>query len=225
MLIRFFLLIIVLHTQIINAQLSKSLRYIAFGDSYTICTGTKNTSEQWPTLLTKHLNESKISTKLISNPSRNGFSTQDVIDKELPLIKNDSLDFATLLIGVNDWVRGIDIKQFQKNLVLIINTIQKKLTKKDNLVLITIPDFGVTPQGSLYGSGRDIASGIEEFNTIIKTEAKKRGLICVDIFATTQLMKNNPDLIAEDGLHPSAKEYALWEQLIFKEVKELLKSM
>ncbi len=222
MLIRFFFLMLVLTTHNSIAQTTKPLRYIAFGDSYTICTGTKNMAEQWPTILTKHLNEAKITTKLISNPSRNGFSTQDVIDKELPLIKNDSLDFATLLIGVNDWVRSVDSKVFQKNLIFIINTIQKKLTKKENLILITIPDFGVTPQGSLYGSGRDIASGIAEFNAIIKAEAKKRGLACVDIFATTQLMKNQSDLVAEDGLHPSAKEYAIWEQLILKQTLLLL---
>jgi acyl-CoA thioesterase I len=222
MTIRFSMFILIILTQAINAQSPKPLRYIAFGDSYTICTGTKNMAEQWPTLLTKHLNAAKLSTKLIANPSHNGFSTEDVINNELPLLKNDSLDLATLLIGVNDWVRSVDIKVFQKNLVFIMNTIQKKLTKKQNLILITIPDFGVTPQGSLYGSGRDIASGIAEFNAIIKAEAKKRGLVCVDIFATTQAMKDNKDLIADDGLHPSAKEYALWEQMIFKGVQTLL---
>ncbi len=198
------------------------LKYIAFGDSYTICTGTSSDEQHWPNNLAKHLTEGGITTTLISNPSRNGFSTQNLIDHELPLLKNTTIDFATLLIGVNDWVRVVDINTYHKNLNLCIDEIQKKLSNKKHLILLTIPDFGVTPQGALYGSGRNISAGISEFNNIIKSEAKKRGLVCVDLYPVSLQMKNNKDLVAADGLHPSAKEYAIWENLILPEAKKLL---
>lgn len=198
------------------------LKYIAFGDSYTICTGTSTTEEHWPNILANHLTEGGIKTGLIANPSRNGFSTQNLIDNELPLLKNTTIDFATLLIGVNDWVREVDSKTYHKNLNYIIDEIQKKLSNKKNLLLITIPDFGVTPQGNLYGNGRNISAGISEFNGIIKAEAKKRGLACVDIYPVSLQMKNNKALTAADGLHPSAKEYAIWESMILPEAKKLL---
>jgi hypothetical protein len=35
-------------------------------------------------------------------------------------------------------------------------------------------------------------------------------------------MKDNPDLVAPDGLHPSGKEYAAWESIIFPEAKKVL---
>ena len=203
-------------------QTKKELKYIAFGDSYTICTGTNSVNEQWPTILSKHLNNAGVNVKMVVNPSKNGYSTQNVIDYELPLLKNNKIDFATLLIGVNDWVRGVDVKTYHKNLIYIIEEIQKQLSNKQHLILITIPDFSATPQGALYGNGRDITKGIAEFNVIIKEEAKKRNLVCVDVFALTQAMKNKPELIASDGLHPSAKEYALWEELIFKRALLLL---
>jgi lysophospholipase L1-like esterase len=206
----------------IKAQTKKPINYVAFGDSYTICTGTSNTDEHWPNILTTHLNESGIAVELIANPSRNGFTTQNLIDTELPLLNTTAIDFATLLIGVNDWVRQIDIDTYHKNLSFIIDAIQKKLTNKNHLLLITIPDFGLTPQGALYGNGRDITKGILEFNAIIKSEAKKRGLVCVDVFRVSQDMKNNKELVAADGLHPSAKEYAIWETMILPEAKKLL---
>ncbi len=198
------------------------VKYIAFGDSYTICTGTSNDNEHWPDILARHLTEAGIKTELIANPSRNGFSTQNLIDNELPFLKDKTIDLATLLIGVNDWVRQIDIETYHKNLNYSIDEIQKKLSNKNNLVLITIPDFGVTPQGAQYGSGRNISKGINEFNDIIKAEAKKRGLVCVDIYPVSLQMKHNKELTATDGLHPSAKEYAIWETLILPEVKKLL---
>ena len=200
----------------------KNINYIAFGDSYTICTGTSNSNDHWPTILSKHLTELGIKTDLLINPSKNGYSTQNVIDYELPLLKNQTIDFATLLIGVNDWVRQVDIETYHKNLNFCIDEIQKKLSNKNHLLLITIPDFGVTPQGKLYGNGRNISKGITEFNNIIKAEAKKRGLLCVDIFPVSQQIKNNKDLVAADGLHPSAKEYAIWETLILPKAKKLL---
>lgn len=202
-------------------QPSKTLKYIAFGDSYTICTGTVSEKEHWPNILTSHLNDAGIKTELTANPSRNGFTTQNVIDKELPLLTS-TIDFATLLIGVNDWVREIDKIKYQKNLIICIEAIQNKLNKKNNLILITIPDFGVTPQGALYSNGRNISKGISEFNNIIKSEAKKRGLLCVDVFTVSQTMQNDKELVAKDGLHPSAKEYSIWENLIFTAAKKLV---
>ena len=37
-------------------------------------------------------------------------------------------------------------------------------------------------------------------------------------------MRGHPELIAADGLHPSAKTYAMWEELIFPAARDLLGS-
>jgi len=44
----------------------------------------------------------------------------------------------------------------------------------------------------------------------------------VDIFQLSQDMKDDQSLVANDGLHPSAKEYVLWEELIYPVVAKLL---
>lgn len=203
-----------------NKQQITTTRYVALGDSYTIGEGA--TQEQsWPSLLTKHLQEQKVKIELVANPSVTGWTTQQLIDYELPVYDSSNPTFATLLIGVNDFVQGIDADSFHKNLNIILNEMQAKLTNKHNLVLVTIPDFSVTPTGRQYCSNRDCVKGISEFNMIIKQEGKKRGLSVIDIYPLTQAMKGN--LIASDGLHPSAKEYKLWEELIYPTVFNLLK--
>ena len=198
------------------------IRYVALGDSYTICEGAL-ADESWPVILTKHLREKGIDIELIANPSVTGWTTQNLIDRELPIFNSSNATFATLLIGVNDWVQKVDKEKFHYNLNYIIDQALKKLPNKKNLVLITIPDFSATPSGAKYGGGRDITEGIKEFNSIITAEAKNRGLKVVDIFPTTQQMKGKADLISGDGLHPSAKEYGLWEGLILPIVYNLLK--
>ena len=96
----------------------------------------------------------------------------------------------------------------------LLERIQRDLEKKENILMVTIPDFGVTPEGPKYSKGRNISQGIAEFNDIFTSKAKNLNLPLVDIYPTTQKMKDSPDLIAKDGLHPSAKEYANWEPLI-----------
>jgi acyl-CoA thioesterase-1 len=197
-------------------------RYLPLGDSYTICTGASE-KESWPYLLTRHLNSEGINCRLLANPARNGFSTQDLIDQELPLVKTLKPDLVTLLIGVNDWAREVPAPVFGKNLDDILDELQKVLIDKHKIILITIPDFGVTPQGKWYGHGRDISHGISEFNGIIRLQARKRQLPMVDIFELSQKMGTDPTLVAADGLHPSAKEYAIWEKKILAEALKLLK--
>lgn len=208
---------------LINVPMEKrSYRYVPLGDSYTICTGTTE-ENSWPLILTNHLKENKIDIQLIANPARNGFTTKDVIEKELPVFVNSKPSFATLLIGANDWAQGIDAKTFQKNLIYIIEKVQETLPDKTKFVLITIPDFSVTPTGAQYSGGRDISPGISEFNKIIISEAKKRNLKTVDLFEVSKQMGKDDSHVAEDGLHPSAKEYAIWEKMIYPVVYDLLK--
>jgi lysophospholipase L1-like esterase len=97
------------------------------------------------------------------------------------------------------------------------------LPNKKRLLVVTIPDFGVTPTGPKYARGRNIHEGIMQFNQIVTEESRKRGLTVVDIFPLSKRMAQDKSLVAKDGLHPSAKEYAEWEKLIFPAAMQLLK--
>jgi acyl-CoA thioesterase-1 len=197
-------------------------RYLPLGDSYTIGTGAAE-KESWPCLLAAHLNKEEIPCRILTNPARNGFTTQDLIEQELPLVNKLRPNLVTLLIGVNDWVQEVPKELFEKNLVKILDEVQSVLTDKQKVILITIPDFGVTPQGKRYGRGRNISQGISGFNSLIRQQAQRRRLPLVDIFELSQKMGADPSLVAADGLHPSAKEYAIWEKKISEEVIKQLK--
>ncbi|MEO5642637.1 MAG: SGNH/GDSL hydrolase family protein [Bacteroidia bacterium] len=208
-------------TATINSKDSAAIRYVALGDSYTICTGATE-MQSWPVNLAADLTAKKIPVSLIANPSRNGWTTQDLIDNELAVFDKSDADAVTVLIGVNDWVQGVDVETFRKNLKFILDHLQKKLKDKQNILLITIPDFGVTPTGKNYSGGRNISAGIMEFNDVIKEEAKNRNLPLIDIFETTKAMGTDSSLVAADGLHPSAKEYAIWEKMILVEFEKMI---
>jgi lysophospholipase L1-like esterase len=200
----------------------EKIRYVAIGDSYSIGEGA-SPNESWPALLTRHLNERGLQVELVANPSVTGWTTQQAIDRELPIFLKAKPNFATLLIGVNDWVQSIDEVTFRKRFTFLLDQMLGVLPDKKRLLVVTIPDFGVTPTGPRYARGRDISAGIRRFNEIVIDETAKRGLTIVDIFELSQKMGSDSSLVARDGLHPSAKEYAEWEKIIFPVAIGLLK--
>jgi len=200
----------------------EKIRYVAIGDSYSIGEGT-SPNESWPALLTRHLNDKGLRVDLVANPSRTGWTTQQAIDRELPIFVESKPNFATLQIGVNDWVQGVDAETFRKNFTYLVDQMLAMLRDKNRLLIVTIPDFGVTPTGPRYARGRNISEGLTRFNQIITEEATKRGVHAVDVFPISKQMGDDPSLVAADGLHPSAKEYAAWEKIIFPVVFGLLK--
>jgi len=215
---------LLLFSLIAMAQVSpEKIRYAVIGDSYSCGEGAKP-SESWPALLTQHLKSQGVDVDLASNPSVTGWTTKDAIDKELPKFVRSNPSFASLLIGVNDWVQGVDETAFRNRLSYLLDSMVAVLPNKKRLLVVTIPDFGVTPTGPKYARGRDIHEGIANFNKIVTEEARKRGLSVVDIFPLSKKMGHDKSLVAKDGLHPSAKAYAEWEQLIFPAALELLQS-
>jgi lysophospholipase L1-like esterase len=202
---------------------AEPVRYVAIGDSYTICQGVAQ-ADCWPTVLTRHLAEAGIDIELVANPSKTGWRVGDAIERELPVFENSKPAFATLLIGVNDWVHGSGRNKFTSNLKIIMDRMIKELPQKQRLLIVTVPDFSCAPRGESYGYGRNIAKGISRYNAIIKKEAGARGLLVVDIFPLSQTFCDQPEMFVDDGIHPSAKQYALWEELIFPVALKILRN-
>src|SRR5437764_5434307 len=131
------------------------ISYVPIGDSYSIGAGA--TAEQsWPSLLTRHLRAAGVQISLVANPSITGWTSEQAIAAELPIFRAAKPDFATLLIGVNDWVQGVSEEKFRANLNHLLDEMLDVLPGKHRLLLLTIPDFSVTPNGLKYARGRNI---------------------------------------------------------------------
>lgn len=211
----------------LKTQARKNLVYVPIGDSYTIGTSVEET-ERWPNQLVAKLNSKNRPHMLPINPARNGYTTVDVINHELPIVRKLKPDLVTLLIGVNDWVRGSDEASFRENIRFILDELQTSLNKGGKVIVLTIPDFSARPKGKNYARGRNITEGITRFNRIVQEEASNRKIVVVDVFSLSQGMARDSSLVASDQLHPSGKEYQLWAELVLQnywrvEIKKAVK--
>jgi len=207
---------------IIHSADPSDIRYVAVGDSYSIGTGT-TPEKAWPSVITKDLRAKGIKLALVANLGVNGWTTDDALTREMPAYQKAAPQFATLMIGVNDTYRGTTPDEFRAKFVLLADRMRKALPTDGRIVAVTIPDFTVTHAGKAYSSRNNAKQKIGLFNTIIKDESGKRGIPVVDVFTLSKRMENDPTLVAEDGLHPSAKGYALWGKQIEPVVYSLLK--
>jgi acyl-CoA thioesterase-1 len=192
---------------------SSTIQYIPIGDSYTAGHGA-DPDQAYPVLLTNDLNKDSIPIKLIVNEGIGGATTAEALADEIPVFDTSHATFASVLLGANDWVQDVDTATFRSNYVQIINSIQAKLPVKTKLLIITVPDLSATPVGRSQANGRNILQDINSINNIIKQEAGLYHLPVADIFPLSQEMHYDTSLIASDSLHPSAKEYARWEQMV-----------
>ena len=198
-----------------SASARSSISYVALGDSYTIGTGGPP-GKSWPAVITQRLQKKGIPVELVANLGHAGWTTQDLIDYQLPVFEKIHPDMVSVLIGTNDWVHGIDGAVYEKNFHFILDKVLEVVPDRKKVIVVTIPDFSVMPAGSQYSGGRNISAGIASFNLIIKKEAALHGLKVVDLCPLSQTMGGDASLSAPDGLHPSAKGYALWADLIEK---------
>lgn len=201
---------------------SDGIRFLPVGDSYTIGEGVEP-DRIWPALLAKRLRAAGFAIRLIENPARTGWTTEDAIERELPVFEAGRPTFSTLLIGVNDWVQGVNAQTFRDRLAFLLDQMLTVLPSKDRLLVLTIPDYSVTPSGKRFGDPETNAAGVRSFNAIVREEAAKRRLAVVNLYDLSLGMGTDLSLVAPDGLHPSAKEHALWADDIFPAAQGLLR--
>jgi acyl-CoA thioesterase I len=204
-----------------------AIRYVALGDSYTIGTSVA-ASERWPDQLVRALaaraeagEHTLTPVELVANLGVNGFTSRDVIDRELPRLAALRPGLVSLLIGVNDVVQGVTDEPYRRNVALILDALVA-LVGPQRVFVVTTPDYTVTPAGSDYGDPARQAAAIRRANASLTELATARGIAVVDIRDISLRVATDRSLVAIDGLHPSGALYALWVDRIAPVVAALL---
>lgn len=198
-----------------------SVSIITLGDSYTFCQGISKDS-CWVEVLIQDLKKNAVDAELSANPAIPGYTTNDLITHEIPVLKNKKPDLVILMIGTNDIFRGISSEKSRSNYRKIVDMIQNNIDDKSNLILLTIPDFTISPVAPSWNLSPAMKLSIQDFNLFIKTEASKRNLELVDIEKLSTSLGSDPEMYADDGLHPSAGQYLIWEKQILPAVLQRL---
>ena len=202
-----------------------TLTYLALGDSYTIGEGVDEAG-RWPMQLAQGLRDAGVA---ITDPriiATTGWTTDELsaaMDAAEPL---GEWNFVSLLIGVNNQYRGRDVDDYLGEFArLLQRAVALAGDRADRVLVLSIPDWGVTPFA--FADGRDrqaIADDLDAYNAAARELCEAHGIAFVDITGISRDGGGEPAMLANDGLHPSAAQYARWAEAALPVALDLLPS-
>jgi lysophospholipase L1-like esterase len=194
--------------------------WLALGDSYTIGESVP-VEGRWPMQLAAILSDEG---KPLAEPTilaTTGWTTDELSAAMDAATFAPPYDLVSLLIGVNNQYRGRSVDDYRGEFRhLLQRAIALAADRADRVLVLSIPDWGVTPFAR--ESGRDtarIATELDAYNAVACEETLQPGAHWVDI---TPISRQHPALLADDGLHPSAAQYALWAEAALPMVRQML---
>lgn len=201
-----------------------TLSYLALGDSYTIGEGLAENG-RWPLQLATALRQLRIPLRDPRIIATTGWTTDELAHAmEEAALRDGEWDFVSLLIGVNDQYRGRALPEFATGFDTLFHR-AALLCKRGaaGVLVLSIPDWGVTPFAVKEGhDAAAIAHELDAYNTHIRTLCEAQGAAFVDVTASSRTLGAKTGALAEDGLHPSAMQYADWTRLALPAARRAL---
>ena len=195
--------------------------YLALGDSYTIGEAVA-AHERWPAVLVQRLRRDGMPIDEPQIVAVTGWTTDELAQGMDAAALLPPYGLVTLQIGVNNQYRGRPAGDYREQFAgLLDRAIALAGGRAARVVVASIPDWGVTRFAREQGRDRArIAAELDAYNALARAETERGGARFVDITGTS---RQHPELLADDGLHPSAAQYALWVEAIEPAVRAALR--
>lgn len=135
----------------------------------------------------------------IMNLGSFGATTQDVVDRQLPVALEHTAPLMGVIVGGNDLVTGYHRDRFQRNLRHIFTSLARSGRTVFTTNWPSIPDRlpGLTDRDRSVLKGR-----FAEANQYLDTLVHEFGLVCLDL--ANAPVTADPVMWCPDGMHPSA---------------------
>ncbi|QNL21780.1 T9SS type A sorting domain-containing protein [Hyphobacterium sp. CCMP332] len=191
-------------------QLPINYKFLALGDSYTIGQSVSIT-QRWPLQFVDSLASRGISNSNLTYIAQTGWKTTELIQNIQNVNPPNDFDLVSLCIGVNNQFQRASISDYKRDLIILISKAKEKAKQSfDNVLVLSIPDYAYTPFGQASLASAQISSEIDDFNLVKKSVCDSLGVRYINVTSISRLGLVNPQLVANDGLHPSALQYSMW---------------
>ena len=192
-----------------NQNSIRIISYAALGDSYTIGESVCQTC-RFPEQLKASLQalNTKVNLDIIAQTGWTTTNLKSSISLQLP---NNNYDLITLLIGVNNQFQNKPFSLYEQEFPeLVTIAITKASGLKQNVIVVSIPDYAYTPFGVGTGTANQaiISTQLDNYNSFAQNYCQQNNITFVNITDITRQGLANSALVASDGLHPSQLAYA-----------------
>ena len=195
--------------------------WLVLGDSYSIGQGVTE-AERFPAQTVTMLLQKGLAFQQPTYIATTGWTTSN-LQNGISTVNPNPHTIVSLLIGVNDqYTRRDTIGYRERFTQLLIKSIELARGKKQNVFVLSIPDYSVTPFAASTDTAR-IRLELDWLNAINRNITNAYGCPYLDITASTKEARYNRLLLASDGLHPSGTMYKQWAERLTPMIVQSLK--
>jgi lysophospholipase L1-like esterase len=189
-------------------------KFLALGDSYTIGEAVAE-HERWPNQLVEALQAKGIVFEKPRIIATTGWRTDNLMDAVQAADLKNEYALVSLLVGVNNQYQHKPLDAYRTDFAhLLERAVQLAQGKRENVFVVSIPDYGYTPFGK--AKQPEISAAIDLFNEANRAMAAGQGIRYVDVTGISREGLSRPEYVAPDGLHPSGEMYRRWVELMLK---------
>jgi lysophospholipase L1-like esterase len=181
-----------------------TITYVALGDSTAQGIGASKPEYGYVGLIAKRIEDKTGQKVRVVNLSVSGAKIEDVINQQLPILKNYKPDLITIDIGGNDVAQKYNSADFEQR----FNRLASLLPA--GTYVGNMPYFG----GRIKHNPQAI-----DANRHIAVAAKSNGLRLVDLQKITK-ERNAPYNYASDLFHPSNRGYKNWADAFWQSIDQ-----
>jgi lysophospholipase L1-like esterase len=200
---------------------------LALGDSYT-----KGESVPAPKNFPNQLADSLVAAgytvagvRVIAQTGWRSDQLKNAIASQSGVIGDSTFSLVTLCIGVNNQYQGASFDKYKTEFEELLQTaILRAGDRKERVVVLSIPDWAYTTFGQNFSNNpAETSQEIDQYNAANKAITETYGVRYIDVTGISRQGLAYPDLVASDGLHPSALQYARWVKVMMPAIREALR--
>ena len=175
--------------------------YVAIGASDSVGVGARDPgNDGWVPQLHRKMPQG---TRL-ANLGISGLKTHQAVEQVLPVAVDLKPSVVTVWLAVNDIAGGVPLEQYQADLDILLGTLARDTRARVYVAnvpdLTLLPAFRERPPDALRAE-------VLRWNAAIAATAEAHGAVVVDLYRGWAELRDRPDYISRDGLHPSSRGY------------------
>jgi len=187
-----------------------TFKILSLGDSYTIgqsvCESCRFPEQLKDSLKLQFSSETGFDLNVIAQTGWTTTNLKTAISSEN---LTTDYDLVTLLIGVNNQFQGKPFSLYETEFSQLVQTATNAAQgDKNNVIVLSIPDYALTPFGQNNGNPETTSEEIDLYNAFAENYCAQQNITFLNITDITRQGIENPELVASDGLHPSAMAYS-----------------
>ena len=190
--------------------------YAALGDSTVEGQGATRREANYVSRLHERLRAIYPAARVV-NLGIGGATSADVAADQVQRAVAAVPHLVTLSVGPNDVTTRVPVARFEQR----IDEILKVLGRETSAVIVVnlLPDLAVTRRFRSSDMREAVGRQTVLFNEALRRQAKAHGAELVDLYAPSQKeVPERPELLADDGYHPSDVGYERWAELMWQGV-------